>query len=66
MLAVDDRDAGCEATCEALERYVDCGRDVDDWVDGITVHLSRCRACRTDYDGLVAVTRHQLGRGPDL
>ena len=61
-LGIDDRDAGCEATCEALERYVESelrGHEPDGSLKGIAVHLGLCDACRTDHDGLLAVTEHE-------
>jgi hypothetical protein len=59
-LATDDRDAGCEATCEALERYVELrGHELGGWVTSMTVHLSRCTACRTDHDGLLAAIEQE-------
>jgi len=65
VLALDERDAGCGATCAALERYVEAelrGERSGAWFEGVAVHLSRCTACRTDHDGLVAVTKGMEGR----
>jgi hypothetical protein len=61
-LDIDERDAGCEAACDALERYVEAelrGYATALWVEGITVHLNRCPACRTDHDGLLAAIEHE-------
>jgi hypothetical protein len=61
VLDLDDRDAGCEDACAALERYVEAEVDGEDPAarfPGIAVHLTLCRACRTDHDGLLALINH--------
>jgi enoyl-CoA hydratase/carnithine racemase len=60
VLELDDRDAGCDATRSALERYVEAelrGEDAADRFPGVAVHLAVCPACRTDHDGVLALTR---------
>jgi len=66
VLEFDERDAGCDATCAALERYVEAevdGGDATRRFPGIAAHLTVCRACRTDHDGLLALIDHN-GRTP--
>jgi anti-sigma factor ChrR (cupin superfamily) len=49
-----------------LERYVEAelgGQDAADRLPGIAVHLTMCPACRTDRDGLLALT-HRDTRTP--
>jgi hypothetical protein len=50
LLGVDPLDAGCGATCAVLERYV----EAPDTFPGVAAHLALCRACRADYEGLLA------------
>ena len=48
--------------CEALERYVEAelrGHETSCRFNGITVHLSRCVACQTDHEGLLAFLQHE-------
>jgi hypothetical protein len=59
LLEVDDRDPGCAATCAVLDRYVETelgGQSTSAGFPGVALHLSRCPACRTDHDGLLAAT----------
>jgi hypothetical protein len=59
IVALGDRDAGCGGACAALERYVEAelrGEDAAAGFPGIAVHLGSCPACRTDHDGLLALS----------
>jgi hypothetical protein len=64
VLAVDDRDPGCGTTRTELDRYVEAelgGQDGAARFPGVALHLSVCPACRTDHDGLLALTSASPG-----
>jgi hypothetical protein len=49
-------DTGCAAGFEILHRYVESALAGDDparHFPGLAMHLRRCPACRSDYEGLV-------------
>ncbi|MEO8266096.1 MAG: hypothetical protein ABI706_11385 [Ilumatobacteraceae bacterium] len=49
-------DVGCSAGFEILHRFVEAGLAGDDPArefPGLAMHLRRCPACRSDYEGLV-------------
>lgn len=49
-------DVGCAAGFEILHRYVEvglAGGDPASEFPGLSTHLRRCPACRSDYEGLV-------------
>jgi hypothetical protein len=63
VLEVDDRDLGCAATRRVLERYVETevgAQAAGARFPGISVHLTTCRACRTERDGLMALIEREL------
>jgi hypothetical protein len=58
---VDDRDAGCGTTRMVLDRYVEAELglgDAEAGFTGVALHLTVCRACRTEHDGLLALIDH--------
>lgn len=62
ILALDAGDAGCGTTCAVLERYVEAelaGQDAGVRFPAVAAHLDRCAACRTDHEGLLAITASQ-------
>lgn len=57
LLATDPADAGCDATFALLDVYVEvelAGQDPQPRFPGVAAHLRSCRACRGDYQGLLA------------
>jgi hypothetical protein len=57
LLATDPADVGCDRTFELLDVYVEvelAGQDPQVRLPGLTAHLRSCRACRGDYQGLLA------------
>jgi hypothetical protein len=57
LLATDPTDAGCDATFALLDVYVEvelAGQDPRSRFPGVAAHLRSCRACRGDYQGLLA------------
>lgn len=56
LLATDFGDAGCDATFELLDLYVDVQLSGHDTARfrGVEVHLRNCPPCREDYTGLLA------------
>jgi len=58
LLTTDDRDAGCDTTFELMHRYCElviAGRDPEDELPGITVHLRTCGPCAADFQSLLAL-----------
>ena len=56
LLPDDPVDAGCDATFDALHRWVDerlAGRDPARSQPGVAAHLRSCPACREDFEGLL-------------
>lgn len=57
LLGSPDRDPGCEATFEQLDRYCDAvrrGADVAREFPDFLTHIRNCAACREDTEGLLA------------
>ncbi len=62
LLGTRGDDAGCEETLALLAAYVEDeleGRNVRGLLPAVAEHLSNCRACAEDYEGLVALAREQ-------
>jgi hypothetical protein len=58
-------DAGCGATCTALDGYVEAevaGDDARALFPGVAAHLIACPACRRDHDGLLMLVDKTGGR----
>lgn len=57
LLGSPDRDPGCEAAFEQLDRYCDAvrrGADVAREFPDFLTHIRNCAACREDTEGLLA------------
>jgi RNA polymerase sigma-70 factor (ECF subfamily) len=57
LLAADPGDTGCDVAFQALDRYAEAelaGSDPRLHFPGLAAHLSGCRPCGQDYQGLLA------------
>ena len=60
FLQTDPRDAGCDATMDALDVYAEllaAGHDPAERFPGVHVHLLACDPCGQDLEGLMAALR---------
>ncbi len=60
LLAADPGDTGCDVAFQALDRYAEAdlaGSDPRQHFPGLAAHLSGCRPCGQDYEGLLAAAR---------
>jgi hypothetical protein len=58
LLGPPEREVGCDACFEALDRYVELevsGQDPDFVVPGLRAHLEGCPACREEHESLHAL-----------
>ena len=61
LLAADPGDTGCDVAFQALDRYAEAdlvGSDPGPHFPGLAAHLSGCRPCGQDYEGMLAAARH--------
>ena len=62
LLGTPGDDPGCEGGMAVLAEYVEvelAGRNPDEFFPGLATHLRNCPACAEDYEGLVALVRHE-------
>jgi len=60
LLRATDGDAGCTASAQILDAYVElelAGEDVARTYPGTAIHLQSCAGCRADHDGLLEAVR---------
>jgi hypothetical protein len=60
LLRTADGDAGCNASAEILDRYVElelAGEDPARAYPGTAIHLRSCNGCRAEHDGLLDAAR---------
>jgi predicted anti-sigma-YlaC factor YlaD len=60
LLGASDRDAGCTASQEILEAYVElelAGGEPERVYPGTAIHLQACPGCGADHDGLLEAAR---------
>lgn len=60
LLATDPRDAGCADTFQLIHAYAEiaaAGGDPEASMPGITIHLTTCGPCASDYLSLLAAVR---------
>jgi predicted anti-sigma-YlaC factor YlaD len=60
LLRAADGDAGCNATREVLEAYVEselAGGEPERVYPDAAVHLQACPGCRAEYEGLLEAAR---------
>ena len=58
VLGPAEKELGCDACFELLDRYVElelAGDDADAAVPGLRAHLEGCPACREEHDSLYAL-----------
>jgi predicted anti-sigma-YlaC factor YlaD len=61
-------DAGCDASAEILDAYVElelAGEDPAGVYPGTTIHLESCPGCRAEHDGLLKAARRFADVRPD-
>ena len=55
-----DREIGCDTCLEELDRFTEAtlvGKSLDDALELVRDHLSRCVMCREEYEALVDALR---------
>jgi hypothetical protein len=60
LLRATDGDAGCTASAEILDAYVEselAGEDPARVYPGTAIHLESCPGCRAEHDGLLEAAR---------
>ncbi len=60
LLRAEDGDAGCAASADILDAYVElelAGEDPARVYPGTAIHLQSCPGCRADHDGLLEAAR---------
>jgi predicted anti-sigma-YlaC factor YlaD len=60
LLRARDGDAGCTASKDILEAYVEleiAGGEPERVYPGTAIHLQDCPGCRVDHDGLLEAAR---------
>jgi predicted anti-sigma-YlaC factor YlaD len=60
LLRAEDGDAGCTASADILDAYVElelAGEDPARVYPGTAIHLQSCPGCRADCDGLLEAAR---------
>ena len=60
LLRATDGDAGCNASKDILEAYVElelAGGEPERVYPGTAIHLQACPGCRADHDGLLEAAR---------
>jgi hypothetical protein len=60
LLLATEGDAGCTASAEILDAYVElelAGEDPARVYPGTAIHLRSCSDCRAEYDGLLGAGR---------
>ena len=60
LLRTTDGDAGCTASAEILDAYVElelAGEDPARAYPGIAIHIESCPGCRAEHDGLLEAAR---------
>ena len=65
FLDTAEADAGCQATFDTVDRYVEdliAGRDPAAGHPGVDRHLRRCRPCRDDFEGLLRIAEERESR----
>jgi hypothetical protein len=63
LLGADGPDAGCDASGDRLDAYVEAevaGRPVTDRFPDVVGHLANCPDCAEDHDALVALVEALL------
>jgi hypothetical protein len=65
LLGPGDREIGCDACFDELDRYVEfelAGADADAQLPGFREHLEGCPACREEHESLVALLAYDRSR----
>ena len=60
LLRAQEGDAGCSASEDILDAYVElelAGKDPAHMFPGTAIHLQSCPGCRADHDGLLEAAR---------
>ena len=68
LLRASDGDAGCTASAEMLDAYVElelAGEDPARVYPGTAVHLESCPGCRVEHDGLLEAARRFANIRPE-
>ena len=68
LLAADPGDTGCDVAFQALDRYAEAelaGSDPRLHFPGLAAHLSGCRPCGQDYQGLLAAAARSEPERPE-
>jgi hypothetical protein len=68
LLRATAGDAGCTASAEILDAYVElelAGEDPGRAYPGTAIHLKSCPGCRTEHDGLLEAARRFADIGPE-
>jgi hypothetical protein len=64
LLGSGAEDSGCDVALSVLDQYVEAeieGSNVLALWPTVAQHLQNCDACREDREGLIALTRRNLG-----
>ena len=64
LLGSGAEDSGCDVALSVLDQYVEAeieGRNVLVLWPAVAEHLQNCDACREDREGLITLTRTNLG-----
>jgi hypothetical protein len=67
ILGATARDPGCDAGLDLIDEYCELvarGEAIPERFADFLTHLSNCRACREDTEGLLAVVREEENRNP--
>lgn len=67
LLRATDGDAGCNASAQILDAYIElelAGGDPTRAYPGTAIHLRSCAGCRADHDGLLEAARRFGEVGP--
>jgi hypothetical protein len=68
LLRAHDGDAGCSASAEILDAYVElelAGEDPAGAYPGTAIHLRSCPGCRAEHAGLLEAARRFADIGPE-
>jgi hypothetical protein len=68
LLRAIDGDAGCTASAEIIDAYVElelAGEDPARVYPGTAIHLKSCSGCRAERDGLLEAARRFADIRPD-
>jgi len=68
ILRAEEGDAGCAASVERLDAFVEleiAGEDPARIYRGTAIHLQSCPACRADRDGLLDAVWRFADAGPE-